>query len=242
MKLPLIHIGTSGWHYKHWIGKFYPKDAKPKELIELYTKTFSTVEINNTFYRLPERSTFDAWFHSVPEHFIFSVKASRYITHVKKLKEGRKGFDKLTERLEVLKNKTGPILFQLPPGWQYNAERFKQFISDLPNHYRYAFEFRNPSWYNDEVYDLLRQINAAFVIYELEGHISPLSLTSDFAYLRLHGPGDKYQGSYDDATLNKWLERFKDWKNNDIKEVYCYFDNDQKGFAAFNAKRMMELL
>jgi uncharacterized protein YecE (DUF72 family) len=242
MKMPIIHIGTSGWHYKHWVGEFYPEKTKSEDMLRLYLETFKTVELNNSFYRLPEQKTFESWAGSVPDHFIFALKASRYITHIKKLKDGRQSFERLQERIEILKNKLGPILFQLPPGWNYNGERLNDFLEVLPNNYQYAFEFRNHSWYNDEAYGLLGKKNAAFVIYELEGHKSPLQLTSDFAYLRLHGPAGKYQGSYDDETLRKWLKKFGDWTENGIKEVYCYFDNDQKGYAAFNAKRMLELL
>jgi uncharacterized protein YecE (DUF72 family) len=236
-----LHIGTSGWHYKHWIGTFYPEKTKPADMMENYLKSFDTVEINNSFYRLPEPKTLENWEAAVPKDFIFSVKASRYITHIKKLKDGKQGFERLQERIDVLQNKLGPVLFQLPPGWSYNSDRFHEFLQILPNSYRYAFEFRNPAWYNDEAIGLLRKKGAAFVIYELEGHISPIEITSDFAYLRLHGPGAKYQGSYDDDTLNLWLERFKDWSGQGVGEVYCYFDNDQEGYAAFNAKRMLEL-
>lgn len=236
-----LHIGTSGWHYKHWIGEYYPDNTKPADMLSIYLKDFSTVEINNSFYRLPERKTFENWAAAVPDNFIFAVKASRYITHIRKLSEGKLGLEKLQERITPLKNKAGPLLFQLPPGWAYNGERLSEFLDALPQGYRYAFEFRNHSWYNQEAYSMLSKRQAAFVIYELEGHISPEVLTADFAYLRLHGPGGKYQGSYDEDTLKRWLEKFAKWSDNGIYEVYCYFDNDQKGYAAFNAKRMNEL-
>lgn len=242
MGMKNIRIGASGWHYKHWVGEFYPVQIKPEEMLGYYLRFFDTVEINNSFYRLPETKTFENWERSVPEDFLFSVKASRFITHVKKLKEGKIGFDRFEERVTALKRKLGPILFQLPPGWNYNGERFLEFIHSLPRQFRYAFEFRNHSWYNDDVYEALATNNAAFVIYELEGHTSPIRLTADFTYLRLHGPGGKYQGSYDDETLKMWINKFREWLKNGLKEVYCYFDNDQKGFAAFNARRMKELL
>jgi uncharacterized protein YecE (DUF72 family) len=241
MNLPKTRIGTSGWHYKHWVGRFYPDKTKPADMLKLYLEKFNTVEINNSFYRLPEEKTFENWSASVPGDFIFAVKASRYITHIKKLKDGRQGFERLQERIDVLKKKLGPVLFQLPPGWEYNGERLNEFINVLPSQYQFAFEFRNHSWYNNETYDLLRKKNAAFVIYELEGHLSPIELTSDFAYLRLHGPGGKYQGSYSDEKLKEWIKRFRSWGNNGIKDVYCYFDNDQNGYAAFNAQRMIEI-
>lgn len=237
-----IRVGASGWHYKHWIGEFYPESAKAGEMLRYYLEHFDTVEINNSFYRLPEKRTFENWAKSTPHNFIFAVKASRYITHIKKLREGSEAVSRLEERIDALGNKLGPILFQLPPGWNYNGERFREFIGILPKGFRYAFEFRNHSWYNEEVYRSLADHNAAFVIYELEGHTSPLRLTADFTYLRLHGPGGKYQGNYSDDSLKLWVDRFRKWQKNGIKEVYCYFDNDQKGYAAFNAQRMKMLL
>jgi len=237
-----IRIGASGWHYKHWIGEFYPENIRPGEMLSYYLQHFDTVEINNSFYRLPEKKTFENWAKSTPDEFIFAVKASRYITHIKKLREGREAVAKLEERTDALGKKLGPVLFQLPPGWNFNGQRFHEFTDSLPKGFQYAFEFRNHSWYNEEVYSALSSHNAAFVVYELEGHTSPLRLTADFAYLRLHGPAGKYQGSYSDDALKSWIDRFRNWQNHGIKEVYCYFDNDQKGYAALNAKRMKTLL
>jgi uncharacterized protein YecE (DUF72 family) len=234
-------IGTSGWNYKHWIGKFYPEDLSVKEWFNYYKDRFSTVELNTSFYHLPKRNTFEKWRINSPDNFIYSVKASRYITHVKKMIEPEEPVKKFFESAEALKEKTGPILFQLPPGWKYNDGRFKEFLSVLPKNYKYTFEFRNETWWNDEVLSLLKDNNAAFCMFELAGVRTPQFLTADFAYIRLHGPGGKYQGSYNDDVLRSWANDFLSWDKT-IKEVYCYFDNDDSAFAVYNAMRLKELL
>jgi uncharacterized protein YecE (DUF72 family) len=230
-----IHVGTSGWHYKHWQNTFYPEGTKPKDYMNYYLNFFRTVEINNSFYRLPSRDTFENWRKSVPDDFIYAVKGSRFITHMKKLKEPKEHFANFIEKVDGLQEKLGPILFQLPPRWNYNSDRFKSFLDALPDTYRYTFEIRNHTWYNEEVYGLLRERNIAFSIYELEYHMSPMEVTADFIYVRLHGPGNKYQGSYLDGTLWKWADYCKT-RRNEGKDVYVYFDNDQEAYAAHNAK------
>jgi len=235
-----IYIGTSGWHYKHWIGTFYPEGTKDAEQFGYYLQHFDTVELNNSFYRLPAKETFANWRRSVPKDFIFAVKASRFITHMKKLKDPVESIEQFFDHVNALKEKLGPILFQLPPGWKLNLERLETFLSYLPKQYRYTFEFRNATWYTEEVYGLLRKHNCAFCIYELEHHLSPEIVTADFVYIRLHGPGNKYQGSYSTATLQKWMRKCKAWLK-EKKDVYVYFDNDQVGYAAFNAVKMREL-
>src|SRR5215204_2506138 len=153
-----IYVGTSGWHYKYWVGNFYPAGMQSKDFTEYYLSFFRTVEINNSFYKLPSFETFANWRASVPDDFIFAVKASRYITHMKKLKDPQQS----------------PILFQLPPAWKVNHERLEQLLQILPPEYRYTFEFRDQTWYMPEIYELLRKYNVAFCIYELAGHMSPL--------------------------------------------------------------------
>lgn len=236
-----IFVGTSGWHYKHWRNRFYPEGLKPKDYMNYYLNFFSTVEINNSFYRLPSRETFSNWRKSVPDDFIFAVKASRFITHMKKLKEPMDHFSNFIEKADGLEEKLGPILFQLPPGWNYNSDRFKEFISVLPDYYRYTFEFRNKSWYNQEVYELLNKYNIAFCLYELEFHTSPIEVTADFVYIRLHGPGYKYQGSYSDEALRGWANNCIDWRNQG-RDVYVYFDNDQDAYAAYNAITLNKII
>jgi uncharacterized protein YecE (DUF72 family) len=241
MKQGKIHIGTSGWHYKHWIGTFYPAGTKPREQFKLYQQTFNTVEINNSFYRLPLPETFKSWRTNTPRNFLFVVKASRYITHQKKLTEPQETIRKFFKNVKFLKEKLGPILFQLPPSWKVNAARLKSFLITLPDKFRYVFEFRDPTWYTSEVLELLEEFNCAFCIYELGGHQSPLHVTADFVYVRLHGPGEKYQGSYSDEQLKNWAEQCRLWQHQG-RDVFVYFDNDQLGYAAFNAQSLKKLL
>ncbi|WP_089320616.1 DUF72 domain-containing protein [Pontibacter ummariensis] len=236
-----IHIGTSGWHYKHWMGTFYPPEVKQKGFTDYYLRFFSTVEVNNSFYRLPTPETFANWRSATPENFVFAVKASRFITHMKKLKEPQEGLSRLFNSVNSLEEKLGPILFQLPPMWHVNKERLQDFLRLLPPYYRYTFEFRHPSWYAPEVLDLLRERNIAFCIYELEGHMSPLEITADFAYVRLHGPDGKYAGSYSESAMQWWAKQCLDWQAQGL-DVYVYFDNDQLGYAAFNAQRLQQLV
>jgi uncharacterized protein YecE (DUF72 family) len=239
-----IHIGTSGWHYDHWVGTFYPADFKPKDFMAYFLKYFRTVELNNSFYHLPKPEVFKKWKKSVPDDFLFSVKASRYITHIKKLKDAKEGFAHFIDNAKALGKKLGPILFQLPPKWKYNEERLTDFLEALPKKkkYRYTMEFRDHTWYNESCYELLRKHNVAFCIYELQHHLSPLEATADFVYVRLHGPSIfKYAGNYSNKTLQLWADRCEEWSNQG-KDVFVYFDNDQAGFAAFNGIRLMEMV
>src|SRR5438270_13006235 len=169
-----VHIGTSGWHYKHWCGPFYAEKLPASKMLQCYVQYFDTVEINNSFYRLPEKSTFESWRESTPKNFIFAVKASRFLTHNKKLKDPENALNNFLPRAEALGEKLGPILFQLPPRWRINLERLAEFLDALPKYHRYTFEFREPSWLVPQVYELLRRHNAAFCIYELAGFHSPI--------------------------------------------------------------------
>jgi uncharacterized protein YecE (DUF72 family) len=237
-----VHIGTSGWNYKHWVGPFYPKDLPQKKWLAYYADHFDTVEVNNTFYQLPEFSTFTTWRETVPQEFTFAVKASRFITHMKKLSAPKSSSEKFFNRTERLEDKLGPILFQLPPGWQCNCERLAEFLDAIPSEGQYAFEFRNQSWLQKDVYDLLRQHNIAFCIHDFRGQESPREITSDFAYVRMHGPGEiAYAGSYPLAALRKWGQQIKDWQK-DLKAIYVYFNNDFEGHAVKNALKLRELI
>jgi len=236
-----IYIGTSGWSYKHWMGTFYPPGTKQKDRFPYYQKFFKTVELNSPFYHLPPRQTFEKWKDDVPDDFIYAVKASRFITHMKKLNDAGDSLTRLLDNASGLEEKLSIILFQLPPKWEINVERFRTFLEKLPKGNRYTFEFRDQTWYHDEIYSLLREFNCAFCIYELAGHVSPIEITANYVYVRLHGPGDKYQGSYTDEVLAEWAAWCKDWSESG-KDVYVYFDNDQEGFAAFNAIKLQELI
>jgi uncharacterized protein YecE (DUF72 family) len=242
MRRGKIYVGTSGWHYRHWIGTFYPRETKPNQQFEFYKQHFSTVEINNSFYRLPSPETFKTWRKESPADFLYIVKASRFIKHQKKLKDPKEAFQKFFDNVRHLKEKLGPILFQLPPTWKKNAERLEEFLRTLSKKSRYVFEFRNSTWYDDEILDLLKRYNCAFCIYELAGHNSPVHVTADFVYVRLHGPGsNKYQGSYTQMQLKDWAEQCQHWQQQGL-DVFVFFDNDEKGFAAFNAAELKRLL
>lgn len=237
-----IRIGTSGYHYKHWLGRYYPAGTKPSQMLAHYIRDFDTVELNNTFYRLPEESAFDGWRDATPRDFLFAVKGSRFISHMIKLKDAQRGLTNFLPRAERLGRKLGPILWQLPPKWNVNLERLEEFLSILPRKHRYTFELRNETWINDEVLEVLRKYDAAFCIYELAGYQSPLELTTNWTYVRLHGPTSfKYQGSYSDEQLAEWAARIRKWSRK-LDAIYVYFDNDDSAHAVRNALTLKEMV
>lgn len=236
-----IRIGTSGWHYRHWLGTFYPAGLKSTEMFAYYRRFFDTVELNNSFYRLPTPEAFRAWRDSAPAGFSFAVKGSRFLTHNKKLKEPEQALQNLLPRAEILGEKLGPILFQLPPRWKVNVERLEYFLQALPRCQRYAFEFREATWHVQSVYDTLRRHHAAYCIHELAGFHTPIVLTADFTYVRLHGPGGKYQGCYSEEKLRQWATQIKQWRSQ-LRAVYVYFDNDDSGYAPRNALALKKLV
>jgi uncharacterized protein YecE (DUF72 family) len=236
-----VHIGTSGWNYEHWKGNFYPMDLSQKIWLEFYTETFSTVELNNSFYRLPEKATFEKWRERTPEGFLFSVKANRYITHMKRLKDPDKSLSKFLKNIKGLGNKLGPVLFQLPPSFACNHDRLIEFLEALPEKGRYTFEFRNQGWFNEKTLGLLTRYRAAFCIYQLAGTLSPEAVTTDFVYIRLHGPGGAYRGEYNSKTLEGWAITIMDWIGQG-KEIFCYFDNDEHGYAVKDAIKLKRMI
>jgi uncharacterized protein YecE (DUF72 family) len=238
-----IHIGTSGWHYKHWLGPFYPEKLPASKMLDFYTRHFDTVELNNTFYRLPTESGVVSWRDSTPKGFCFAAKGSRFITHMKKLKDPEPAVAKYFERIEPLGSKLGPIVFQLPPWWEVDIERLQAFLEALPPRRKYAFELRNPTWHVPAIYRILRRHNAAFCIFEIAGFHSGFDITANFTYVRLHGPGGAYQGSYPDEAMRAWADRVRAWQQ-DLRAIYIYFDNDQAAYAVQNAltlKRMLSI-
>ncbi len=237
-----LHIGTSGWHYAHWRGPFYPENLKAADMLLFYVERFRTVEVNNSFYRLPPVSALEHWRDVTPPEFCFSVKGSRYLTHMKKLKDPKPGLAKFFGRIDHLEKKLGPILFQLPPGWRCNAQRLDSFLAALSERHRYAFELRDPTWHNADIYRLLRRHNAAFCIYELAGFEAAAEITADFTYVRLHGPlANPYQGKYGRRSLAAWARRIASWRSR-LRDIYVYFDNDQQGFAALNAAELEQMV
>lgn len=235
-----LRIGTSGWAYPHWAGTFYPSDLPDSEWLSYYAERFTSVELNNSFYQLPAAATLEHWRNTVPAEFTFAVKASRYITHMKKLNDPKDTVPRFLRRMDMLGPKLGPVLFQLPPRWGCNPERLHHFLTSLPAGYRYAFEFRDPSWFCEPVEELLESFGAGFCIYDLAGLQSPATVTGNLAYVRLHGPGDAYQGSYDEHALSAWAAMLQRWCAGG-RDVYCFFDNDEAGYAAANAARLHEL-
>ena len=232
-------IGTSGWNYDHWKGRFYPEDLPSSEWLDFFARQFSTVEINFSFYRLPERETFEKWAREVPDGFTFAVKASRYLTHRKKLKDPEEPVERIISHARGLGDKLGPILFQLPPRWKVNVERLQYFLSILPKDLRYTMEFRDPSWYTDEVYDLLSEHSVALCIMSAPDLPRIIKATAPFVYIRMHNGGDDTEGNYEDPQLEWWAEQVRAFLESG--DVYVYFNNDYKGFAVRNAQRLREL-
>jgi uncharacterized protein YecE (DUF72 family) len=236
----LVHIGTSGWHYNHWRGSFYPAELDPDQWLRHYSQRFGTVEINNSFYQLPARENLLQWRDAVPPEFIFAVKASRYITHLKKLLDPMEPATKFVDRVSTLGDRLGPILFQLPPNWGRDAKRLSSFLRILPKDYRYAFEFRDPSWFDEEVYQVLQSHGAAFCMYHFADLASPKKVTADWIYVRFHGPDGAYHGSYSTESLSGWAGAFATWSAQG-KEIYCYFNNDAEGHAPRDAARLQAM-
>jgi len=236
-----IRIGTSGWHYKHWCGPLYPKKCPSSQWFDLYARVFDTVEVNNTFYRLPTEDALRNWHDAAPRKFCFSVKASRFITHIKRLRDPDNAISLFFSRVELLRSKLGPILFQLPPRWHVDPGRLADFLPALPRGHRYVFEFRDESWNTPTIFDLLRRHKIAVCIHDWCGSQSPMELTADFTYIRFHGTTGKYQGNYGDSLLGDWADRIKGWATH-LSHIYAYFNNDQHGYAVNNAQTLQHLL
>ncbi len=235
-----INIGTSGWHYPHWKDRYYPRGLSTDQWLSYYAKEFPCVEVNTSFYRLLREETVRSWVEQTPENFRFAVKASRLITHMKKLRNCAQALENFLQVVANFGHKLGPILFQLPPHWHVNARRLQQFLTLLPRHHRYGFEFRDPSWHTEEIYSLLKEHNAAFCQFDLAGFQSPDPLTADFVYIRLHGPEAAYGGSYTVRALSNWARRLNSCRSR-VQAIYLFFDNDDLGYAIHNARLITDL-
>jgi len=235
-----IRIGCSGWQYKHWRGDFYPADLPPARWLEFYASHFDTVEINNSFYRLPEPAVFASWRRRVPAGFIYAVKASRFLTHMKKLKDPEEPLERFFSHARPLGARFGPVLYQLPPRWPVNVERLQTFLKHLPRRRRHAIEFREPSWYSDEVLAMLELAGVAMVLHDMKGSTPNRIAIGPFVYLRFHGT-TRYGGRYDEETLEGWAEWLAP-RINDGVPVYAYFNNDVGGHAPRDAKRLREAI
>ncbi len=232
-----IRIGTSGWHYNHWIGRFYPEKLPKDQWLQYYAQHFDTVEINNTFYHLPREQTMVHWHDRVPAHFLFAVKASRYITHVKKLNDPDESLQRFFQLAELLKRRLGPILYQLPPSLHKNLERLDAFLAVLPKRDHAVFEFRHPSWYEQDTFDLLHRRGVALCVHDMGGSAPPRVVTGGVVYVRFHGINSRYGGNYPDHVLQDWAN----WMQSQAagaRAIYAYFNNDAEGHALENARTL----
>jgi uncharacterized protein YecE (DUF72 family) len=238
-----IHVGCSGWNYASWKDDFYG-GMPASRWLDRYAQSFDTVEVNTTFYRLPNREAVARWERTVPPNFVFTIKASRYLTHVKRLQDLGPGLARFLERIEPLLRspKMGPILWQLPPTFKRDDERLANALAALPPGQRHCFEFRHPSWFVDEVYALLRRHDAALVIgdrpevQEFQAHV----LTASWTLVRFHYGSRGRRGNYSETELQEWARRLHDWSRE--AAVFAYFNNDWEVFAVRNALRLKELL
>ncbi len=235
-----VRIGTSGWMYDHWEGILYPPGLPKREWLPFYTQFFDTVEINVSFYHLPGEKTFERWYEETPPSFLFAVKASRYITHVKKLKDVTEALCLFYRRVEFLREKCGPLLFQFPPRFSFHREVMESFLCELSPSFQYVFEFRHPSFFCEELYDLLRRHNVALCFADTPSFPYAEVVTTSFVYLRFHGARSLYTHRYSEDELRFWAEKIKGWQKE--YRVYCYFDNDYAGFAVENALTLRKYL
>jgi uncharacterized protein YecE (DUF72 family) len=229
----MLRIGCSGWIYRHWKGLFYPEGLPQKRWFEHYARHFDTVEINFTFYRLPRHEAFAAWREQAPPGFVYAVKASRFITHVRRLREPEEGIGRLTERLAHLGDRAGPVLWQLPPDFERDDERLDRFLDALPTPYQHTVEFRHASWLVEDVYARLRRRGVALTVTDSSGRWpSAVELTADWTYLRFHG--GPAGGDYPPEVLEPWARRIEEWLQRGLP-VWVYFNNDWEGFALRDA-------
>ena len=235
------YIGTSGWHYDHWRQRFYPPKLGKPGWLDFYARHFSTVELNNSFYRLPSEAAFANWHDSSPDGFRFAVKVSRFITHIKRLKDVGEPVDKFMNRAKILGEKLGPLLYQLPPNMHRDDGRLESFLSILPLGMKHVVEFRHESWLDEGVFEVLRKYNTALCVFDMPSLRCPLETTADFAYIRFHGSQGLYSSYYSDEELADWAKRLAALGEN-LKEIYIYFNNDAEGFAIRNAMTIGEYL
>jgi len=234
-----IRIGTSGWHYGHWAGPFYPADLPKDKWLEYYAKNFDTVEINNTFYHLPKPPALKRWHNLTPKNFLYAVKASRYITHIKKLKDVSEELTRFLGLAALLGRKLGLVLYQLPPSLHKDLDRLESFVRLLPKEQAAVFEFRHESWYCEDTYKLLGKFNVGFCIHDLSGLESPRVVTADIIYVRFHGTTGRYSGCYSKSMLANWAKWLQDHAKN-VRSIYVYFNNDQAAYAVQNAKMLKQ--
>jgi uncharacterized protein YecE (DUF72 family) len=247
MRVSMVLIGTSGYNYPHWWnGVFFPSDLAQRKWLEFYAEYFDTVELNVSFYRLPKKEAFNSWYKRTPRRFTYAVKGSRFITHIKRLRDCKEPLSLFFDYASPLKEKLGAVLWQLPPRFRFEKERLEEFcvlLSTLRRSrlLRHAFEFRDASWLCQEAFRILEEFNFAFCI--AHGSSLPLieKVTSDFIYLRLHGGEVLYGSDYSDKELNQWAKKIEEWKHTG-KIVFVYFNNDAYGFAVKNALTLKKIV
>jgi uncharacterized protein YecE (DUF72 family) len=232
-------VGCSGWNYKTWRVAFYPNALPADRWLEFYASRFDTVEINNTFYRLPERSTFAMWHEKVPKDFLFAVKASRFLTHMKRLREPEEPLARLFARASALGRRLGPVLYQLPGNFTIDLDRLDAFLDALPRRsggarIRHVVEFRHPSWYVAETYSLLTRRGVALCLHDKEGSKIDEPIGGPFVYVRFHGTSGRYHGRYNRHSLNRWAHRLAE-QLQEGRPVFAYFNNDPGAAAVDNA-------
>jgi uncharacterized protein YecE (DUF72 family) len=229
-----FRIGTSGWHYDHWQGVFYPAELPKTEWFSHYARQFDTVEINNTFYRLPKATTFDAWRKQAPKGFCYALKFSRYGSHIVRLKKPRDTIGKFLKRANRLGEFLGPILVQLPPNWKADPERLAAFLEAAPKNYRWAVELRDRRWLCEEVFAILNVHGCALCIHDMiDDH--PQLVTAGWVYLRFHG--EHYSGCYSHQFLTARAAEIQDYLSKGL-DVFAYFNNDAEGYAVQNATEL----
>ncbi len=237
-----LRIGCSGFNYYDWKGNFYPEDLPQNKWLDYYSKRFDTVELNVTFYRLPLLKTFDRWYNETPSNFLFSLKGSRLITHIKRLLEPEESLDMFFKRASALKEKIAIVLWQFAPGFKIDLQRLKDFLELLKAYnVRNTFEFRNESWITKEVIDVCKRYNASLCMADWPVFIDELPITSDFVYIRRHGAGGSYATCYSKEELKKDAKRIRNYLRNG-KDVFVYFNNDYHGYAPRNALELKEIV
>ncbi len=240
--MPSLLIGTSGWVYQHWRGLFYPPELPQAKWLPFYSERFNTVEINNSFYRLPSKAAFERWHRQTPNDFTFAVKGNRFITHMRKLRSVEEPLRRFFEAVCGLGEKAKVILWQLPPMLKADHERLREFLRVLPKGYRYAVEFRHPSWWIDRAsIKVLEEFGCAFCIPSAPMLPKEIILTSDFSYIRMHGWNQLYSGCYPMSELRWWAERISEMLRNGI-DVFVYFNNDVNAYAIRNAEELANLI
>lgn len=240
-RLPRVRVGCSGWNYRSWRGPFYPSDLAASRWLPYYAARFDTVEINNTFYRLPEASTFAGWRAQVPSGFLFAVKASRFLTHMKRLRDPQEPIERLFTRLEALGPCLGPVLYQLPANFPMDLPLLDAFLRALPRRIQHVVEFRHRSWYVSAIFDCLERHGVALCLHDKEGSDINEPFVGRFVYIRFHGTSGRYHGSYSDRTLADWARCLVEhWR--DGRDVYAYFNNDPDAVAIQNAETLRRFM